>query len=66
MTNSRFMTFVRGVPAYLKKFLNEILEKFKQLCVPTFLLILCFADKRWRIKNGGWRMKDGGWRLINL
>ena len=43
----RFMTAVKGTPAYWKKFLQEVLAMVKQLGLPTFFMTLSCADLRW-------------------
>ena len=42
-----FMNFIKGTPAYCKKFMSEVLAMVKQLGVPIFFLTLSSADHRW-------------------
>ena len=41
------MNTIKGIPAYWKKFLHDILAMIKQLGLPTFFLALSYADLRW-------------------
>ena len=43
----RFMSSVKGTPAYWKKFLFEVLAMVKNLGLPTFFMTLSCADLRW-------------------
>ena len=43
----RFMNSIKGTPAYWKTFLNEVLAMETQLGLPTFLMTLSYADRRW-------------------
>ena len=42
-----FMSCTKGTPAYWKKFLFDVLAMFKQLEIPTIILILSCAYLRW-------------------
>ena len=42
-----FMSFIKGIPAYWKKNLFEVLAMAKQLGIPTFFMTLSCADLRW-------------------
>ena len=42
-----FMSSVKGIPAYRKPFLHDVLAMVKQLGIPTYFLILSYADLRW-------------------
>ena len=41
------MSCTKGTPTYWKKILFDVLAIMKQLGVPTFFMILSFADLRW-------------------
>ena len=42
-----FMNTIKGIPAYWKRFLFEVLAMVKQLGLPTFFMTLSCADLRW-------------------
>ena len=41
------MSSIKGTPAYLKKFLHQVLAMVKQLGTPTIFLTLSCADLQW-------------------
>ena len=43
----KFMSTIKGTPAYWKRFLFEVLAMVKQLGFPTFFMTLSCADLRW-------------------
>ena len=43
----KFLSEVKGSPAYWKNFLNQVLAMVRQLGLPTFFLTLSCADLRW-------------------
>ena len=42
-----FMSLVKGIPAYWKQFLYDVLAMVQQLGIPTYFLTLSSADLRW-------------------
>ena len=41
------MNYIKGTPAYWKKFLFDVLAMVKQLGIPTFFMTLSSADLKW-------------------
>ena len=41
-----FVSLVKGTPAYWNRFLNDVLALVKQSGIPTYFLILSYADPK--------------------